>query len=80
MINRLFLKSVSKEKRHRFVGLAKSILPLTAISPLIKLPATLVLGAKNDLVLGVGGARELANSIPKASYYEFSKQGHAAFN
>ena len=37
------------------------------------------LGSKKDLVLGVDGARELANSIPNASYYEFSKQGHAAF-
>ncbi len=26
-----------------------------------------------------GGARELANGIPNASYYEFSKLGHAAF-
>lgn len=80
VINRLFLKSVSKEKRHRFVGLAKSILAFDCYKSLDKITCpTLVLGAKNDLVLGVGGARELANSIPKASYYEFSKQGHAAF-
>lgn len=25
------------------------------------------------------GAREPANNIPRASYYEFGKQGHAAF-
>ena len=80
VINRLFLKSVSKEKRNRFVCLAKSILEFDCYKSLDKITCpTLVLGAKNDLVLGVGGARELANSIPKASYYEFSKQGHAAF-
>jgi len=27
----------------------------------------------------VDGVRELANNIPRASYYEFGKQGHAAF-
>ena len=80
VINRLFLKSVSKEKRNRFVCLAKSILEFDSYKSLDKITCpTLVLGAKNDLVLGVAGARELANSIPKASYYEFSKQGHAAF-
>ena len=80
VINRLFLKSVSKEKRNRFVRLANSILEFDCHKSLDKITCpTLVLGAKNDLVLGVGGARELANSIPKASYYEFSKQGHAAF-
>ena len=80
VINRLFLKSVSKEKRHRFVCLAKSILAFDCYSSLGKITCpTLVLGAKNDLVLGVDGARELANSIPNASYYEFDKLGHAAF-
>ncbi|WP_347095712.1 alpha/beta fold hydrolase [Streptococcus salivarius] len=80
VINRLFLKSVSKEKRNRFVCLAKSILEFDCHKSLDKITCpTLVLGAKKDLVLGVVGARELANSIPKASYYEFSKQGHAAF-
>ena len=80
VINRLFLKSVSKEKRHRFVGLAKSILAFDCYSSLDKITCpTLVLGAKNDLVLGVDGARELANSIPNASYHEFDKLGHATF-
>ena len=80
VINRLFLKFVSKEKRHRFVGLAKSILAFDCYSSLDKITCqTLVLGAKNDLVLGVDGARELANSIPNASYHEFDKLGHAAF-
>ncbi len=80
VINRLFLKSVSKEKRHRFVGLAKSILAFDCYSSLDKITCpTLVLGAKKDLVLGVDGARELAKSIPDASYHEFGKQGHAAF-
>jgi hypothetical protein len=37
------------------------------------------LGSKKDLVLGVDGARELVDGIPNASYYEFSKLGHAAF-
>lgn len=80
VINRLFLKSVSKEKCHRFVCLAKSILEFDSYKSLDKITCpTLVLGAKNDLVLGVDGARELANGIPNASYYEFSKLGHAAF-
>ena len=80
LINRLFLRSVSKEKRERFVRLAKSILEFDCHKSLDKITCpTLVLGAKKDLVLGVDGAKELANSIPKASYYEFSKQGHAAF-
>ena len=80
VINRLFLKSVSKEKRNRFVRLANSILEFDCHKSLDKITCpTLVLGAKNDLVLGVDGARDLANSIPNASYYEFSKQGHAAF-
>ena len=80
VINRLFLKSVSKEKRHRFVGLAKSILAFDCYSSLDKITCpTLVLGAKTDLVLGVDGARELANSIPNASYHEFDKLGHATF-
>ena len=80
VINRLFLKSVSKEKRNRFVCLAKSILEFDCYKSLDKITCpTLVLGAKNDLVLGVDGARELANGIPNASYYEFSKQGHSAF-
>ena len=80
VINRLFLKSVSKEKRRRFVGLAKSILEFDYHKSLDKIICpTLVLGAKKDLVLGVDGTRELANSIPNASYYEFSKQGHAVF-
>ena len=79
-INRLFLRSVSKEKRNRFVNQAKSILAFDCYSSLDKITCpTLVLGAKNDLVLGVDGARELANSIPNASYYEFGKLGHAAF-
>lgn len=80
VINRLFLKSVSKEKRHRFVCLAKSILEFDCHRSLDKITCpTLVLGAKKDLVLGVNGARELANGIRNASYYEFSKLGHAAF-
>lgn len=80
VINRLFLKSVSTEKRHRFVCLAKSILAFDCYSSLDKITCpTLVLGAKKDLVLGVDGARELANGIPNASYYEFDKLGHAAY-
>ena len=80
VINRLFLKSVSTEKRHRFVCLAKSILAFDYYSSLDKITCpTLVLGAKKDLVLGVDGARELANGIPNASYYEFGKLGHAAY-
>ena len=80
VINRLFLKSVSTEKRHRFVCLAKSILAFDCYSSLDKITCpTLVLGAKNDLVLGVDGVRELANGIPNASYYEFDKLGHAAY-
>ena len=80
VINRLFLKSVSKEKRNRFVCLAKSILVFDCHKLLDKITCpTLVLGAKKDLVLGVDGARELANSIPHASYYEFGKLGHAAY-
>ena len=80
VINRLFLKSVSTEKRHRFVCLAKSILAFNCYSSLDKITCpTLVLGAKYDLVLGVDGARELANGIPNASYYEFDKLGHAAY-
>lgn len=80
VINRLFLKSVSTEKRHRFVCLAKSILAFDCYSSLDKITCpTLVLGAKYDLVLGVDGARELANGIPNASYYEFDKLGHAAY-
>ena len=80
LINRLFLRSVSKEKRERFVRLAKSILEFDCQKSLDKISCpTLVLGAKKDLVLGVDGARELADSIPNASYCEFSKLGHAAF-
>lgn len=80
VINRLFLKSVSTEKRHLFVRLAKSILAFDCYRLLDKITCpTLVLGAKKDLVLGVDGARELANSIPNASYYEFDKLGHVAY-
>ena len=80
LINRLFLRSVSKEKRNRFISQAKSILAFDCYSSLDKITCpTLVLGAKNDLVLGVDGARELANGIPNASYYEFGKLGHAAY-
>ena len=80
MINKLFLKTVSVEKQERFVRLAKSILEFDCHKSLDKITCpTLVLGAKKDLVLGVDGARELANSIPNASYYEFGKLGHAAF-
>ncbi|MEE0585906.1 MAG: alpha/beta hydrolase [Streptococcus salivarius] len=80
VINKLFLKTVSVEKQERFVRLAKSILEFDCHKSLDKITCpTLVLGAKKDLVLGVDGARELANSIPNASYYEFSKQGHATF-
>ena len=80
LINKLFLKSVSKEKRNRFISQAKSILAFDCYKSLDKITCpTLVLGAKKDLVLGVNGARELANGIPNASYYEFSKLGHAAF-
>ena len=47
VINRLFLKSVSTEKRHRFVCLAKSILAFDCYSSLDKITCpTLVLGAK----------------------------------
>ena len=80
VINKLFLKTVSVEKQERFVRLAKSILEFDCHKSLDKITCpTLVLGAKKDLVLGVDGAKELANSIPNAFYYEFSKQGHAAF-
>ena len=80
VINKLFLKTVSVEKQERFVRLAKSILEFDCHKSLDKITCpTLVLGAKNDLVLGVDGARELANGIPNASYYEFDKLGHAAF-
>ena len=80
LINRLFLRSVSKEKRNRFISQAKSILAFDCYNSLDKITCpTLVLGAKKDLVLGVEGARELANSIPHASYYEFDGLGHAAF-
>ena len=80
VINKLYLKTVSVEKQERFVRLAKSILEFDCHKSLDKITCpTLVLGAKKDLVLGVGGARELANRIPNASYYEFSKLGHAAF-
>ena len=80
VINKLFLKTVSVEKQERFVRLAKSILEFDYHKSLDKIICpTLVLGAKKDLVLGVDGARELANSIPNASYYEFDKLGHAAF-
>lgn len=79
-INNLFLRSVSKEKRTRFVRLAKSILTFDCYSSLDKITCpTLVLGAKKDLVLGVNGSRELSNGIPNASYYEFDKLGHAAY-
>ena len=79
-INRLFLRSVSKEKRNRFVNQAKSILEFDCYKSLNKITCpTLVIGAKKDLVLGVDGARELANSIPHASYYEFDRLGHAAY-
>ncbi len=80
LINRLFLRSVSKEKRNRFVNQAKSILEFDCYKSLNKITCpTLVIGAKKDLVLGVDGARELANSIPHASYYEFDRLGHAAY-
>lgn len=80
LINRLFLKSVSKEKRNRFVNQAKSILEFDCYKSLNKISCpTLVIGAKKDLVLGVDGARELANSIPHACYYEFDGLGHAAY-
>ena len=80
LINKLFLKTVSVEKQERFVRLARSILEFDCYKSLDKFTCpTLVLGAKNDLVLGVDGARELANSIPNASYYEFGKLGHAAY-
>lgn len=80
LINRLFLRSVSKEKRNRFVNQAKSILEFDCYKSLNKITCpTLVIGAKKDLVLGVDGARELANSIPRASYYEFDRLGHAAY-
>lgn len=80
VINKLFLKTVSVEKQERFVRLAKSILEFDCHKSLDKITCpTLVLGAKNDLVLGEDGARELANGIPNASYYEFSKLGHAAY-
>lgn len=80
VINKLFLKTVSVEKQERFVRLAKSILEFDCYKSLDKITCpTLVLGAKKDLVLGVDGARELANSIPNASYHEFDKLGHAAY-
>ena len=80
VINKLFLKTVSVEKQERFIRLAKSILEFDCHKSLDKITCpTLVLGAKKDLVLGVDGARELADGIPNASYYEFSKLGHAAF-
>ena len=80
VINKLFLRTVSVEKQERFIRLAKSILEFDCHKSLDKITCpTLVLGAKKDLVLGVDGARELANGIPNASYYEFSKLGHAAY-
>ncbi|WP_247915797.1 alpha/beta fold hydrolase [Streptococcus salivarius] len=80
VINKLFMRTVSVEKQERFIRLAKSILEFDCYSSLDKITCpTLVLGAKNDLVLGVDGARELANSIPNASYHEFDKLGHATF-
>ena len=54
VINKLFLKTVSVEKQERFVRLAKSILEFDCHKSLDKITCpTLVLGAKNDLVLGV---------------------------
>ncbi|WP_410533567.1 alpha/beta hydrolase [Streptococcus salivarius] len=80
VINKLFLKTVSVEKQERFVRLANSILEFDCYKSLDKITCpTLVLGAKKDLVLGVDGARELANSIPRVSYYEFDELGHAAY-
>lgn len=80
VINKLFLRTVSVEKQERFVRLAKSILEFDCHKSLDKITClTLVLGAKKDLVLGVDGARELANGIPNASYHEFDKLGHVAF-
>ena len=80
VINELFMRTVSVEKQERFIRLAKSILEFDCHKSLDKITCpTLVLGAKNDLVLGVDGARELANSIPNASYHEFDKLGHATF-
>lgn len=80
VMNRLFLRSVSKEKRERFIRLAQSILAFDCYSSLDRITCpTLVLGAKKDLVLGVDGAKELANGIPNASYYEFDKLGHAVY-
>ena len=80
VINKLFMRTVSVEKQERFIRLAKSILEFDCHKSLDKITCpTLVLGAKNDLVLGVDGARELANSIPNASYHEFDKLGHATF-
>ena len=80
VINKLFLKTVSVEKQERFIRLAQSILAFDCYSSLDRITCpTLVLGAKKDLVLGVDGARELANGIPNASYYEFDKLGHAAY-
>lgn len=80
LINKLFLKTVSVEKQERFVRLARSILEFDCYKSLGKITCpTLVLGAKNDLVLGVDGARELANGISNASYYEFDGLGHAAY-
>lgn len=68
VINKLFLKTVSVEKQERFVRLSKSILEFDCHKSLYKITCpTLVLGAKKDLVLGVDGARELANGIPNAS-------------
>ena len=59
VINKPFLKTVSVEKQERFVRLAKSILAFDCHKSLDKITCpTLVLGAKNDLVLGVDGARE----------------------
>lgn len=80
VINKLFMRTVSVEKQERFIRLAKSILEFDCHKSLDKITCpTLVLGAKKDLVLGVDGARELANSIPNASYHEFDKLGHATF-
>ncbi|MCY7117615.1 alpha/beta fold hydrolase [Streptococcus mutans] len=64
----------------RFIILAKAILDFDCYDSLNQIFCpTLVIGAENDQVLGVQGARELSKKIPNATYFEFENVGHAAY-